>query len=279
MGVRDSRLGRSSAQALPRLPGGHLTAPCTWLHFSTALAFSIPVQPARFLLQAARAGSGAGRMRFLCLHDVEAPRPAADIWQGAGSRASPRGHRAPLGLDQDTAPWLHGAGRGRDGPCAPVVGCRGAGSSLSPAPRPFRVPPAEGASCASAVPLGTTRDNSSTGSGVGAWCPSGMGEKQVGPTQGSGTGSPARPPAWAGTRQLLRSPPPLLSSAPSVAVIRAKAVSAKEVDSGNDIYGNPIKRIQYEVKQIKVRGTVPGPGAGRERQRGAAHACALSPDV
>ncbi|NXT21868.1 TIMP2 inhibitor, partial [Syrrhaptes paradoxus] len=37
-------------------------------------------------------------------------------------------------------------------------------------------------------------------------------------------------------------------------VIRAKAVSAKEVDSGNDIYGNPIKRIQYEIKQIKVRG-------------------------
>lgn len=35
-------------------------------------------------------------------------------------------------------------------------------------------------------------------------------------------------------------------------VIRAKAVSAKEVDSGNDIYGNPIKRIQYEVKQIKM---------------------------
>ncbi|XP_046757923.1 metalloproteinase inhibitor 2 isoform X1 [Gallus gallus] len=35
-------------------------------------------------------------------------------------------------------------------------------------------------------------------------------------------------------------------------LIRAKAVSAKEVDSGNDIYGNPIKRIQYEVKQIKM---------------------------
>jgi hypothetical protein len=29
-------------------------------------------------------------------------------------------------------------------------------------------------------------------------------------------------------------------------------VSEKEVDSGNDIYGNPIKRIQYEIKQIKV---------------------------
>lgn len=36
------------------------------------------------------------------------------------------------------------------------------------------------------------------------------------------------------------------------AVIRAKVVSEKEVDSGNDIYGNPIKRIQYEIKQIKV---------------------------
>ncbi|NWI27961.1 TIMP2 inhibitor, partial [Sula dactylatra] len=35
-------------------------------------------------------------------------------------------------------------------------------------------------------------------------------------------------------------------------VIRAKAVSFKEVDSGNDIYGNPIKRIQYEIKQIKM---------------------------
>lgn len=37
-----------------------------------------------------------------------------------------------------------------------------------------------------------------------------------------------------------------------ISVIRAKAVSEKEVDSGNDIYGNPIKRIQYEIKQIKV---------------------------
>lgn len=36
-------------------------------------------------------------------------------------------------------------------------------------------------------------------------------------------------------------------------VIRAKVVGEKEVVSGNDIYGNPIKRIQYEVKQIKVR--------------------------
>lgn len=41
-------------------------------------------------------------------------------------------------------------------------------------------------------------------------------------------------------------------------MIRAKAVSKKEVDSGNDIYGNPIKRIQYEIKQIKVPVTVLG---------------------
>lgn len=39
----------------------------------------------------------------------------------------------------------------------------------------------------------------------------------------------------------------------SLTVIRAKVVGEKEVDSGNDIYGNPIKRILYEVKQIKVR--------------------------
>ncbi|XP_036407822.1 metalloproteinase inhibitor 2-like [Megalops cyprinoides] len=35
-------------------------------------------------------------------------------------------------------------------------------------------------------------------------------------------------------------------------VIRAKVVAGKEVDSGNDIYGNPIKRIQYDIKQIKM---------------------------
>ncbi|KAA8581370.1 hypothetical protein FQN60_002951, partial [Etheostoma spectabile] len=34
--------------------------------------------------------------------------------------------------------------------------------------------------------------------------------------------------------------------------IRAKVVGEREVDSGNDVYGNPIKRIQYEVKQIKM---------------------------
>ncbi|XP_005989147.1 metalloproteinase inhibitor 2a [Latimeria chalumnae] len=35
-------------------------------------------------------------------------------------------------------------------------------------------------------------------------------------------------------------------------VIRAKAVSGRDVNSGNDVYGNPIKRIQYEIKQIKM---------------------------
>lgn len=39
----------------------------------------------------------------------------------------------------------------------------------------------------------------------------------------------------------------------SVTVIRAKVVGGKEVTAGNDIYGNPIKRIQYDIKQIKVR--------------------------
>lgn len=35
-------------------------------------------------------------------------------------------------------------------------------------------------------------------------------------------------------------------------VIRAKVVGTEEVDAGNDIYGNPIKRIKYEIKQIKM---------------------------
>ncbi|NP_001279470.1 metalloproteinase inhibitor 2 precursor [Callorhinchus milii] len=35
-------------------------------------------------------------------------------------------------------------------------------------------------------------------------------------------------------------------------VIRAKVVEGKEVSSGDDIYGNPIQRIQYEIKQIKM---------------------------
>lgn len=37
-----------------------------------------------------------------------------------------------------------------------------------------------------------------------------------------------------------------------VAVIRAKVVGRKEVSSGNDVYGDPIKRIRYDLKQIKV---------------------------
>lgn len=35
-------------------------------------------------------------------------------------------------------------------------------------------------------------------------------------------------------------------------VIRAKAVARKEVAAGNDVYGNPIKKIQYDIKQIKM---------------------------
>lgn len=38
------------------------------------------------------------------------------------------------------------------------------------------------------------------------------------------------------------------------AVIRAKLVGEHEVDVGNDIYGNPIKHIKYDIKQIKVCG-------------------------
>uniref|UniRef100_A0A3P9N1X7 Metalloproteinase inhibitor 2 n=1 Tax=Poecilia reticulata TaxID=8081 RepID=A0A3P9N1X7_POERE len=36
------------------------------------------------------------------------------------------------------------------------------------------------------------------------------------------------------------------------AVIRAKVVGMQEVESGNDVYGNPIKRIRFDVKQIKM---------------------------
>uniref|UniRef100_UPI0037E7FE85 metalloproteinase inhibitor 2b isoform X1 n=1 Tax=Semicossyphus pulcher TaxID=241346 RepID=UPI0037E7FE85 len=35
-------------------------------------------------------------------------------------------------------------------------------------------------------------------------------------------------------------------------VIRAKLVGEGEVDVGNDIYGNPIKRIKYDIKQMKM---------------------------
>ena len=51
---------------------------------------------------------------------------------------------------------------------------------------------------------------------------------------------------------------PLTSASLYIAVIRAKVVGEKEVGSGNDIYGNPIKRIEYEIKQIKVRGQAAG---------------------
>lgn len=35
-------------------------------------------------------------------------------------------------------------------------------------------------------------------------------------------------------------------------MIRAKLVGQQEVNVGNDIYGHPIKRIKYDIKQIKV---------------------------
>ncbi|XP_068193504.1 metalloproteinase inhibitor 2-like [Antennarius striatus] len=35
-------------------------------------------------------------------------------------------------------------------------------------------------------------------------------------------------------------------------VIRARLIGEVEVDVGNDIYGNPIKRIKYDIKQIKM---------------------------
>ncbi|XP_069786118.1 metalloproteinase inhibitor 2a [Narcine bancroftii] len=35
-------------------------------------------------------------------------------------------------------------------------------------------------------------------------------------------------------------------------VIRAKVIANKQVSSGNDIYGNPIQKIQYEIKQTKM---------------------------
>ncbi|XP_042562780.1 metalloproteinase inhibitor 2-like [Clupea harengus] len=44
-------------------------------------------------------------------------------------------------------------------------------------------------------------------------------------------------------------------------VIRAKVVGRKEIASGNDVYGNPIKRIQYDIKQIKM---FKGPGQAVE---------------
>ncbi|XP_030646298.1 metalloproteinase inhibitor 2b [Chanos chanos] len=35
-------------------------------------------------------------------------------------------------------------------------------------------------------------------------------------------------------------------------VIRARVTGVKEVNSGNDVYGNPIKRMRYDIKQIKM---------------------------
>lgn len=35
-------------------------------------------------------------------------------------------------------------------------------------------------------------------------------------------------------------------------MIRARVVSQEQVDAGNDVYGNPIRRIKYGIKQIKV---------------------------
>ncbi|KAJ0001356.1 hypothetical protein NQD34_006376 [Periophthalmus magnuspinnatus] len=35
-------------------------------------------------------------------------------------------------------------------------------------------------------------------------------------------------------------------------VIRARVVGSQVIDAGNDIYGNAIKRVQYDVKMIKV---------------------------
>lgn len=37
-------------------------------------------------------------------------------------------------------------------------------------------------------------------------------------------------------------------------VIRAKVVGQKEVVTGNDAYGYPVKMIRYDVKQMKVSG-------------------------
>lgn len=132
---------RRGPRSLPRLPGGHLTAPCTWLHFCTAPAFSIPVQPAGFLLQAARAGSGAGRMRFLCLHDVEAPRPAADIWQGAGSRASPCGHRGTPGAGPGHSSLAAWCRRGQGRTLRPRCWVQGGRELPEPCSQTFPCPP------------------------------------------------------------------------------------------------------------------------------------------
>lgn len=33
-------------------------------------------------------------------------------------------------------------------------------------------------------------------------------------------------------------------------------VGQEEIDVGNNIYGNPIKKIKYDIKQIKVQSTM-----------------------
>ncbi|CAN9505677.1 unnamed protein product [Ophioblennius macclurei] len=38
----------------------------------------------------------------------------------------------------------------------------------------------------------------------------------------------------------------------SPVVIRAKVVGKEEVESGNDVYGNPVVHIKYHVKQLKM---------------------------
>lgn len=35
-------------------------------------------------------------------------------------------------------------------------------------------------------------------------------------------------------------------------VLKAKVAGRQEIVTGNDVYGNPIKRIQYDIKQMKV---------------------------
>lgn len=95
--------------------------------------------------------------------------------------------------------------------------------------------------------------------GRGRRCPGPGVTRPLFDSQGQGrTPAPAPPrPGHLAPGRSLDSGPLLTSTSLCFAVIRAKAVSEKEVDSGNDIYGNPIKRIQYEIKQIKVT-TWPG---------------------
>lgn len=81
--------------------------------------------------EAARGGCGFGACMTWRLRV-----PVADIWQGAGSQASPRCDRGTPGAGQGhgaLAAWCRDSlAQGRDGPCAPVVGCRGAGELPDP---------------------------------------------------------------------------------------------------------------------------------------------------